>query len=253
MTPYAGQIKHVELLERDKAQTTLLKVYRNNSQVIPSSATYSLKKPNGDYILEDATANIDVEGTISYNHTTTQISSDLNLGEGYLQEWKVTIESIEHIFRRTSAIVLRRLYPVVSDIDLTATYSDLQDLRPSNLSSYQTYIDEAWYMIQNKIRNNGNGFGYLVMSPEAFRQAHINLSLYLIFRDFHSSLAQTGGRYLELAQEHYKMHTHDMETMTWQYDENHLNRTEDGKTRTRGQSTIFLSRSGHYFRYGRRR
>ena len=252
-TPYAAQIKIVELLERNKAQQTILKVYRNNSQIIPTSATYSLQKPNGDYIVQSETANIDSSGTLSYNHTTTEISEDLNLEEGYLQEWSCTIESVVHIFRRTSAVVLRRIYPVISDIDLTATYSDLQDLRPSNLTSYQTYIDEAWFMILNKIRNNGDGFAYLVMSPESFRQSHLNLSLYLIFRDFHSSLAQTGGRYLELAQEHYKMYVNELETMSWQYDTSHKNRVDDNNTRTRGQSTIFLSRSGHYYRFNRRR
>jgi len=252
-TPYASNIKIVELLERNKGQTTDIKIFRNGSQIIPTAGLYSLKKPNGEFIVEDGTASIDGNGTISYNHTTNELSSTLELGEGYIQEWKVTISNEIHIFRRTGAIVLRRLYPVVSDIDLTSTYSDLEDLRPSNMNSYQQYIDEAWYQILNRLRNHGAGFEYLIMSPESFRSPHINLSLYYIFRDFHSSLAQTNGRYLELAQEHQRLYNSEIDTISYQYDQSHVNRIDDKDKRTRSQPTIFLTRSGQYFRYPRRR
>lgn len=252
-TPYASNIKIVELLERNKAQITELKIFRNGSQVVPTAGTYSLKKPNGDYIVDGATANIDGEGTLSYSHTTQQLNENLELGEGYLLEWSITISNVIHVFRRTGAVVLRRLYPVVSDMDLTQTYSDLEDLRPSSMSSYQQYIDEAWFQIINRIRNHGAGFEYLIMSPEVFRSPHINLSLYYIFRDFHSSLAQTGGRYLELATEHQRLYNSEIENISYQYDQSHINRVDDKDKRHRGQPTIFLTRSGNYFRYRRRR
>ena len=252
--PYAARIKIVELLEREKTQTTELEIYRNGSQVIPTAATYTLLKPNGEKITDSQTATITGEGTLQYIQSSSTLPNTLTLGEGYIQEWNITIETVVHCFRRMTALVLKRLYPVISDIDLTSTYADLNELRPSNLSSYQTYIDEAWFVLLDRLRNKGN-LEYLIMNAEALRQAHINLSLYYIFRDFHSSLGGQ-GRYLELSQEHHKLYIYDYENLNFQYDESHIGRAEDANQR-RGQPTIFLTRPGAYQRtrfnrYGRR-
>ena len=130
-TPYAAQIRAIELLERGKAQTSELKLYRDGSQLVPTAATYTLIKPTGADLLTGETASIDSNGTVSYAHTAEQLAESEHLGEGYVQEWTVTIDGDEYLFRRMCALVRRRLYPVVSDIDLTATYSDLANVRPS--------------------------------------------------------------------------------------------------------------------------
>ena len=243
--PYAARIKIVELLEREKTQTTEIEIYRDGSQVIPTAAEYTLLKPNGDKITDSQTATITGTGTLQFIQTSTSLPSSENLGEGYIQQWDTTIDSIVYSFRRMTALVLKRLYPVISDIDLTSTYADLNDLRPSNLTSYQTYIDEAWFVILDRLRNRGN-LEYLIMNAESLRQTHINLSLYYIFRDFHSSLGGQ-GRYLELSQEHHKLFISDFENLTFQYDESHEGRAEDANQR-RGQPTIFLTRPGAFNR-----
>ena len=199
-TPYAAQIRAIELLERGKAQTSELRLYRDGLQLVPTAATYTLIKPTGSDLLSGKTASIAVSGTVSYAHTAEQLADSENLGEGYVQEWTVTIAGEVFLFRRMAALVRRRLYPVVSDIDLTATYSDLENIRPSTLTSYQQYIDDAWYQILRRIRNRGMGYEYLMMSAESFFESHRHLSLYLIFRDFHSSLGQSNGRYLDLTE-----------------------------------------------------
>ena len=249
-TPYAAQIRTVELLERGRAQTTEIRFYRDGSQVIPTAALYTLIKPTGADLLTGETANISGAGTVSYNHTAEQLADTELLGEGYIQEWTVTIEGEDFIYRRMAALVRKRLYPVVSDIDLTATYSDLNNLRPSSLTSYQQYIDDAWYQILRRIRNQGMGYEYLMMSPEAFFEAHRHLSLYLIFRDFHSSLGQSNGRYLDLANEHYRLYRDDFDQINFVYDEDHDGKADDADKRTRGQPTIYLTRPGinHYRR-----
>lgn len=251
-TPYAAQIRTVELLERGKAQNTEIKVYRSGAQLVPTAATYTLIKPTGADLLTGATANIDVNGTVSYAHTAEQLANTEALGEGYVQEWTLTIDSEQYLFRRMAALVRRRLYPVVSDIDLTATYSDLDNLRPSSLTSYQQYIDDAWYQILRRIRNKGMGYEYLMMSPESFFECHRHLSLYLIFRDFHSSLGQSNGRYLDLANEHYKLYRDEFDTINFIYDTDHDGEADDANKRTRGQPTIYLTRPGDYY-YRRRR
>ena len=251
-TPYAAQIRTVELLERARAQSTEIRFFRDGSQIIPTAATYTLKKPTGADLLTAQTALIAGNGTVSYAHTAEQLAASELLGEGYVQEWTVTISGEDYIFRRMASLVLKRLYPVVSDVDLTATYSDLENLRPSSMSSYQQYIDDAWYQILRRIRNRGMGYEYLIMSPETFFEAHRHLSLYLIFRDFHSSLGQSNGRFLDLSTEHYRLYRDEFDQINFVYDESHDGRAEDADKRTRGQPTIYLTRPG-VNQYRRRR
>ena len=247
-TPYAAQIRAIELLERGKSQTTEIKIYRDGDQLVPTSATYTITKPTGADLISGASATIAGSGTVSYTHSAEQLAATLELGEGYVQEWTLEIDGEEYLFRRMAALVRRRLYPVVSDIDLTATYSDLENLRPSSLTSYQQYIDDAWFQLLRRIRNRGMGYEYLMMTPESFFEPHRHLSLYLIFRDFHSSLGQSNGRYLDLANEHYRLYRDEFDALNFVYDEDHNGEADDPNKRTRGQPTVFLNRPGEYYR-----
>ena len=177
-TPYSAQIRHVELLERNLAQTTSLSVFRDNALVVPTEARYTLIEPNGDKVVDSAVASIADSGVVSYPHTAVQLPTTRQLGEGYIQEWWLKIDGVPHTFRRMTALVLRRLYPTVSDIDLTAIYTDLEEVRPSSITSYQKYIDDAWFQILRRIRNRGMGFEYLVMSADSFYESHRHLALY---------------------------------------------------------------------------
>jgi len=134
---------------------------------------------------------------------------------------------------------------------LTAIYSDLEDVRPSTLTSYQKYIDDAWYQILRKVRNKGMGFEYLVMSADSFYEAHRHLSLYLIFRDFHSSLGQSNGRFLDLAQEHQRMFMSEFDSINFIYDEQHINKPSDKDTRKNAKPVIYLNGPSHR-RFNRR-
>jgi hypothetical protein len=245
--PYSPQIKTIELLERGRQQTTELPVYRDGGLATIAAVSYTLYKPDETKLVDAATGTF--SGNIpQYVHSAGNLSNDLNLGEGYLQEWTVTIGSKSYIFRRMAAVVRRRLYPVVSDIDLFATYKQLSALMPSNITSYQDYIDEAWYTIMQRIRTEGGGIEYLVMSPEALRSSHLNLSLYYIFRDFHSSLGQSNGRYLDLATEHHAQYHNEWKLINWLYDNSHTGFADDPNRRTAKQPVIYLNKPGNYIR-----
>lgn len=247
-TPYAANIRFFEILERNRSQVTEIKIYRDNAQVVPTSATYTLQKPDGSKIKEDVAASVSDPGTLSYTHPASDLPTTINLGEGYMQIWKVTISGVVYSFRRMVSLVLKKLMPVISDHDLTAVYTNLEDLRPSTITSFQKYIDDAWFTILRKIRAQAGALEYLVTSPSALYECHRDLALYLIFRDFHSSLGQASGRYLDLASEHNQSFMANFNSINWIYDNNHDDIPDDANTRTRGPSTIFTSRGGSYSR-----
>ena len=139
-TPYAPRVRYIELLEREKSNVTELKIYRNRAQIVPTGCTYTSIRPDGIGVVQDGVANIDTDGTLSYTHPANHFPSTINLGEGYIQMWTATIDGKEYVFRRSIAIVKRRLYPTVSDTDLETEYSDLANLRPASLTSYQIWI-----------------------------------------------------------------------------------------------------------------
>ena len=245
--PYAPQIKIIELLERGKAQETTLPIYRDGALVTVSAVSYTLYKPDETTIKDGATGTY--PGNVpTFSHSAGDMASSLSLGEGYMQEWTVTIGGSPFTFRRMAAIVRRRLYPVISDVDLFSTYKQLSSLMPSSITSYQDYIDEAWYTIIQKMRQEGGGLEYLVMTSESFRQAHLNLSLYYIFRDFHSSLGQSNGRYLDLANEMYRQFLGEWKQINFVYDTGHDGFADDANERISKQPVIYLNRSGSNWR-----
>tara|TARA_A100001015_G_scaffold316499_1_gene430934 strand:- start:947 stop:1714 length:768 start_codon:yes stop_codon:yes gene_type:complete len=251
-TPYAPQIKIPELLEREMGNTTTLPVYRDGALAVPSAVRYTLYSPTQDKLVDSAVASFPANVS-TYVHSAGSLPDTLKYGEGYLQEWKITIVGEDYIFRRMCALVKRRLYPVVSDGDLTATYSQLADIRPSNLTSYQTYIDEAWYTMIQRLRTEGGGLEYLIMSSEAFRGSHQNLSLYYIFRDFHSSLGQSNGRYLDLANEHFRQYNDEWKRINFVYDYDHNGLPDQPDNRVAKQPVIYLCNPGRYGNFRKRR
>jgi hypothetical protein len=247
-TPYSSNSRTVELLQRDATNTTDITIHRNGAVVGLDSGTYTLIKPDGNKLVDAAAVTI-VADVASYTHSAASLPDTLQLGEGYIQEWALTISGNVYVFRRTCSLVRRRLYPVVYDGDLTSVYSDLASLRPSSLSSYQPYIDDAWFTIIRRLRTEGGGLEYLVISPESMFEAHRHLSLYLIWRDFHSSLGQSNGRYLDLSQEHYKLYQDEWKRINFIYDYDHDGKADEPDLRTAKTPVVYLSNPGLFGRF----
>jgi len=243
---YSNSTRVVVFLERERSQFTDIKIYRDGSQIVPTYATYTLHKPNGDKIVAADTAAIDGDGTCSYTLSVAQLPKTLSLGEGYIEEWAITISGNTYRFRRMAAVVLRRLYPVVNQEDLYNCYSQLAALLPSNLTSYQSFLDTAWEKLLRKLRSQGSGFSYLVTSPESFFDVHLHLCLSLIFFDFHSNMGSQTSRYYDLAQEHQKSYLDEWASLKFVYDETHNLTPEDADKRTAGQPVIYLNSRGSY-------
>jgi hypothetical protein len=235
--PYTARIPFPDYLERNRTQTVKLEVYRDGALAAPSSGTFTLYDDNDEEVVSAAAVTI-TASVAEYSISAATLPTTQTVGEGWQEEWALVMpDGVTHTFRRSAALVLRTLYPVITDLDLTALYTDLGDLRPDALTSFQGYIDEAWRQVLGRLIARGR-FPYLILDPWSLREIHLETTLALIFRDFASSLGQ--GQYLELAESHKKEASFAWQTLTFQYDEDHDGKP-DGERRKAAEPVIYLS------------
>jgi hypothetical protein len=214
--------------------------------VSPTSAYFKLVDPDGNDVIGRTAVGI-VANVATYTIAPSELPSTLRLSDGYMQYWELTIDSVVHTFKKPCAIALSALYPVISDIDLESEYSDLASIRPSSLgSTYQTYIDEAWVQLIQRVRDQGN-IEYLIMSPQSLRSCHKNMTFYLIFKDMDSS-GLGEGRYLDLAREHRKEFEFDFKRLKFTYDLNQDGRADDANKRRSAMGVIYTSAPPIWYR-----
>jgi hypothetical protein len=243
---YSPRIRIHDVLERARGCTVDLPIYRDNQLVSPTAAYFRLEDPNGVDVIARTSVAI-VANIATYTIAPSELPSTLLLGDGYVQWWELTINGVVHTFKKPTAIALSALYPVISDLDLEAEYSDLASIRPSSLgSSYQTYIDEAWVQLIQRVRDQGN-IEYLIMSPQSLRSCHKNLTFYLIFKDMDSS-GLGEGRYLDLAREHRKQFEGDFKHLKFTYDMNQDGRADDKNNRRANLGVIYTSAPPIWYR-----
>lgn len=243
---YSPRMRIHDVLERARGYVVSLPIYRDNALVSPTSAYFTLNNPAGEAVISRTAVSI-VASVATYSITAGELPASLELSEGYVQIWELTIDGHVHTFRKPTAISLSSLYPVISDMDLESEYSDLANIRPSSLgSSYQKYIDEAWVQLIQRIRDMGN-MEYLIMSPTSLRSCHKNLTYYLIWKDMDSS-GLGEGRYLDLAREHRKQFEFDFKRLTFNYDLNRDGRADDVNSRRSNLGVFYTTVSPVWYR-----
>ena len=243
---YSPRIRIHDVLERARGCTVDLPVYRDNQLVSPTSAFFRLTDPEGNDVIARTAVSI-IANIATYNISASELPTTLRLADGYMQYWELTTSGTVHTFKKPAAICLSALYPVISDLDLEAEYSDLASIRPSSLgSSYQTYIDEAWVQLIQRVRDQGN-IEYLIMSPQSLRAAHKNLTFYLIFKDMDSS-GLGEGRYLDLARTHRKEMEFDFKRLKFTYDLNQDGRADNENKRRSALGVIYTSAPPIWYR-----
>lgn len=216
-TYYAPRIRVPQMIQRAKTQIVELIIYRNGAEVTPTSATYQLLNEDGTEIISTTTANLS-GNKIQYTIASSLVPETMSLTDGLFELWEVEIDGVDYTFQRPAYLCRRPLYPCISDIDLESSYSDLANLLPASYTDgWQRYIDEAWVRIIERLRQLGN-LPYLITDPQALRASHLELSLALIWRNMHSSLGQSNGRYLDLYREHVKSYEYQFKQISFRYD-----------------------------------
>jgi hypothetical protein len=214
---YTPRIRVPDVLERAKAFNAELPVYLDGSLVIPSVATFRLVDENGNDVIAESPSTI-TANIATYSISAGQIPATLSYSDSYMQYWNLTLpDGLVYEFKRPCALARSALYPVVVDLDLEAEYSSISQIRPQGDASFQVKLDEAWSKLIQRIRNNGS-LEYLIMSPDTLRDSHMNLTLYLIFKDASSAGMGIDNTYMEHAREHLESYEKAFSRLSFKYD-----------------------------------
>lgn len=199
---YTARFPGPRFIVRNVAETIELRVYRDGALVTPSAVTVSVYDANKTAVVDAQSAT--VSASVASYTIPAATTADLSLGQGWLIKWTATVggQVINPI--NDAALVRRQLYPVVTDLDLFRRASSLDPSSATvitSLTTYQSYLDEAFLEIQNRLINTGRRPN-LVISPYSLRDVHLYLTLALIFEDLSTRLNEA----YELRAQQYRSH-----------------------------------------------
>ena len=251
-TDYSARIAYPSLLVQAKDTAVALPVYRDGALVAPDSGTYRLLGPSGTAIVTHAVSV--VSSVATYTIPAASLPVSLTLGEGYMEVWSLVFSGVTREFRRTAALALCPLFPVVTDLDLIAEYQPLSNLLTTELPSYQISIDQAWKEIISRLIGEGR-LPYMVRTPDALRSAHMHLALSKVFQGF--GLNAEGNHYRELAKEEATKYAESFNRMSVQLDQAQTGLVDNPMARASATGPIAINgsqpagfRNYLYSRYG---
>ncbi len=227
------------VLVRSAANAVRLPAYRSGALVAPTGATYTLVSSTGTLIVDAAACTI--SGSVAtYTIPALSLPSTLALGEGYQERWVFTFsgEAATVEILRAAAVCAAALYPVVADADLTAQYFGLSGYLSGSLTTWQGHIDEAWGQLMSELIRQGR-LPYAIRTPDALRDAHLHLTLALIFQGF--GLSTAGQEWDKKAEYHRKEYRAALQACTVQLDADGDKLVDDPTARSSARTAVVMA------------
>jgi len=236
-TVYTARFQLPELVEKGRANVLRCPTYVDGARSAPASGTVNLYNSNDSAVVSAAA--VTVTGSEATYSLASATVADEDLGLGWRVEWSLTMADGEvHTFRNEAALVLRRLYPPVSAIDLYRLHPDLDPSATAPLvaagETHQDQLEEAWNQIQLRLINRERRPN-LILSPSAFRLAHLYGALELVFRNLSTAL-NADGRFEALAELYGKKADAAFREISFVYDTDDSGSADASKRRSAASS-----------------
>jgi hypothetical protein len=183
------------LIERGRAATLRLAVYRDQVATPASAGTFSLVDAGGNAIVSGATSSDGTDTTYALG------AGDTTTAMGYSARWRatwsLTIGGEAKVFTQDVWLVRSALYPTVTVDDLCRRHRDLRDIVDGGDTAIEGYILEAWASIEGDLTKKGKRLN-LIMEAWALGQLLRFRSLAALFRDASTRFTGT-DRYADLS------------------------------------------------------
>lgn len=185
VAPIAFRSDSTDQLVRGRDSVLRLRPARG-AAVTPTACTVTVTDAAGDVIVAAGGCSLSMSGLATFT-VAAALTADLPAGDGWRVTWLVTLpgETVPREVQTTAALVLNQLYPVISDEDLFRRVSLLNPAHSAcivTIVDYSPYLDDAWALIHARLVGEGRR-PWLIISPDALREAHLCLTLALVFED----------------------------------------------------------------------
>jgi hypothetical protein len=228
-TLYTFRTPYPDVLVRGRACIVDCRIYRNGAVVAPASATFTLYDRSTTAVVSAATV---LTPFTTYTIPALSLPSTLSLGEGYRELFQPVVDGVTLSFERTAALARIPLSPTVTDADLLGLYPTWSRALGTVITSFQTWIDEAWKRIIGRLIKDGH-LPYLIRTPDALREAHLHLSIALAARGVKPTSGSGESTWLADAQYHEGLYEAAWGSATWQADYDNDGNVDDPTTRQR--------------------
>ena len=240
-TLYTARFLQPELIEHGLVNALECPVYRDGSLVSPTEAGSTVSIYSRDSTIVDAAA-VTVTGSKATYSLPAATVADEDLAEGWRIEWSLVISGSTFIFRNDAALVRRRLFPVISAVDLYRRHPDLDPSNSASLVSagedHQDALDEAWAELQLALIAQGNRPN-LIMSPSSLRLAHLFATLEIVARNFATTSGD--GKWEALAATYGEKRAAEMKGLSFIYDADDDGEADDPRVRRAAVGSIWTN------------
>lgn len=219
---------NVEILTEDQAVKGQafpieVKVYSAGAQVKPTSATITIKDPDGEEIVSAAVMTINgTTGTLTYS--LAQASTD-ELWENATMEITYVLSSVTYKAVFFFDVVLTALKPNVIDADLQKYFPQIVSDIWSGTSNYDGQIQEAFRIVKRLIKDRGRRPAMLIDGSQV-RELVIIKTFEIIFFNFSKAPDDIWWRRYEQYKELYQQR---FDALVIKYDEDESGTIDDSE------------------------
>lgn len=225
-TSYSVRVTVPDVLQSGRSNAVALEVQHAGAVVTPDSGTFTLYA-QGQTAVVDAAAVVISGGVATYTVPSAVLDTTVagvDYGDGWLEEWTLSIGSVDYTWTRPAALAKRPISPSLTDTDLLAEYPDLANYWGSGRTNAQTFITSAWQDIVRRWLREG-GAWWPVASPYVFFEAHRELTLSKLWR----YIGKSDGNevFVDLSEKHGREYARQFQTIATQYDRDQDGRIDD--------------------------
>lgn len=221
---------------------------RDETDTVPTvtAAAYTLR--DGSAALVDAAAATSLGPPVAYS-LAGSVTSSLSPSERILEEWSVTVGGVVTTLRRGGYLVRCAFTPTLTDDDLLSAHRDIRAHLDPEETSFERYREAARTRIERELVKKGRR-PWLIFDSWALFDAHLALTLHLVFQDSRSSLGP--GEYRELAGEYLARFEREMATeAVFRYDSGDTGRIDEPTQRA--AAPVVMMGAGPGARWGQYR
>ncbi len=183
------------VLARGRDFVSSVAVMVDGALTAPSAGTYALYAPNGD-LVDDPTVSV----VSDVARATVNVPATFAYGEGYREEWTLTVGGVVRSFRRQATVARFELHPPVLESELvTQEYPDVVRQMGDFGTSLQGFLDGAWAYCLRYLWRQGTPADVLC-EPSDLYDWYRHEGLGRVFKAFYGS--QESQRWLELWRYH---------------------------------------------------